>query len=675
VTRTIALALSAALLAAAGSAQNVDPAASVPATAVPETVAGSVGAPPSVQTFDQPAPGARSPRNASYDIDVRLDHAARTLRGRETLRWRNISSRPAAELQFHLYWNAWRNRDSTWMRERRFVTGYTPPRDDAWGSIDVDAIRLHRADGTVTDLTDQIRFVAPDDGNAADRTVMTVPSPVSIAPNGTAEIEIEWRARIPRPFARTGYIDDYYFIAQWFPKIGVLEDGGWNTHQFHAVSEFYSDFGVYDVAITVPRDFVVGASGREIGRAENGDGTMTARYHAEDIHDFAWTASPRFIDVRRTFQHPALNRVEMRLLLQPEHAGQEDRHFDAAAATLRYFGEWFGPYPYDYLTIVDPAFQSGSGGMEYPTLITAGTRWIAPRAIAVPQSVTIHEAAHQWWYGVVATNEFEAAWMDEGLTMFGEPRITEEMDQANRLAIRFFGGFLPWVIDDIALRRETNGNRLPTYRLAAEADAPATATFRYWPASATPISYDKTALWMHTLERHLGWPVVQQILSTYFERWKFRHPQPAHLFAIANEVTGSDFSWFFDQVHGGSNTFDYAVQELVSERTGEDPYVTTVVVQRLGEGTFPVDVVTTFEDGRQVREHWDGRDRRVMYVYERPARALTAQVDPRRVLLLDVNYTNNTRTLAPRAGEASLKWSLKWMGWLQDLMLTYAFFV
>ena len=595
--------------------------------------------------------------------------------GRETLRWRNISSHTATELQFHLYWNAWRNRDSTWMRERRFVVGYTPPRDDAWGSIDVDAIRIRQAEGTVTNVTDQARFTAPDDSNASDRTVMTAPTPAPIAPNETVDIEIEWHAKVPRPFARTGYIDDYYFIAQWFPKIGVLEDAGWNTHQFHAVSEFYADFGVYDVAITVPREFVVGASGRETDRRENDDGTVTVRYRGEDIHDFAWTASPHFIDARRTFQHPALNRVEMRLLLQPEHAGQEDRHFDAAAATLRHFGEWFGPYPYDHLTIVDPAYQSGSGGMEYPTLITAGTRWLAPRAVTTPESVTIHEAAHQWWYGVVATNEFEAAWMDEGLTMFGEPRVTEAVGAPNRLAVRFFGGFVPWVIDDIRLRRETNGNRLPTYRLAAEADAPAMPTFRYWPATAAAISYDKTALWLHTLERHLGWPVVQRILATYYERWKFRHPRPEHLFAVATEIAGRDLSWFFDQVYRGSNTFDYAVQELVSERNGEGQYRTTVVARRSGEGTFPVDVVTTFEDGRQKREHWDGRDRRVTYVYEHPSRALSAQVDPQRVLLLDVDYTNNSRSLAPRAAEASLKWSLKWMAWLQDLMLSYGFFV
>ncbi len=112
-----------------------------------------------------------------------------------------------------------------------------------------------------TDLTSEQRYLAPDDGNAADRTVMAVTLPFAVQPEETLDIEVEWTGKIPRPFARTGYVDDYYFIAQWFPKIGVLEDAGWNTHQFHSHTEFYSDYGVYDVRITAPREFVVGATG------------------------------------------------------------------------------------------------------------------------------------------------------------------------------------------------------------------------------------------------------------------------------------------------------------------------------------------------------------------------------------------------------------------------------
>ena len=622
-----------------------------------------------VQTFDQPAAGARSPRNASYDIDVRLDHPARTLTGRETIRWRNLASSPATELRFHLYWNAWRDVESTFMRERQLAAGFTPPRDDAWGSVTVMKVT---AGGT--DLSAQQRFLAPDDGNTADRTVMAVPLPQPVQPNEMIEINVEWTAKIPRPFARTGYVGDYYFIAQWFPKLGVFENRGWNTHQFHAATEFYSDYGVYDVRMTVPAGFVLGASGRQVGRTANADGTETHRYSGEDIHDFAWTASPDYIEALRTFEHPSLPAVQMRLLLQPEHAGQASRHFDATAAALKYYGEFYGPYPYDAITIIDPAYQSGAGGMEYPTLFTAGSRWLAPPRVAVPQRVTIHEAGHQWWYGMVGSNEFEHAWMDEGLNTFSEARTMEAAAFPNYVGLRFFGGFVPWVIDDIQMVRATDLNRLTGYRDNAEADTPSSPTYRYWPSTATFITYNKTALWLHTLERRFGWPLFQKVMATYWERWRFRHPLPDDFFATVNEVTGEDMTWFFDQVYRSSNVFDYGIQEFRSTRH-EDGFRTVVVPRRFGEALHPVDVVTTFRNGETVTERWDGRDRRAIYTYDRPSQALSVQVDPARLLLLDVNYTNNSATLEPRAGDASLKWSLKWITWLQDLMLTYAFFV
>ncbi|MGE0446281.1 MAG: M1 family metallopeptidase [Vicinamibacterales bacterium] len=632
------------------------------------------------QTWDQPAGAALSPRNASYEIEVTLDHATRTLRGRETLRWRNISANPAGELQFHLYWNAWRNADSTWLRERR-LGGGAPPRPDMFGSIDVTSIRLRRESDTSLDLTPQLRFISPDDGNSDDRTVFSVPLPAPVAPLQDAIVDIEWTAKIPRPFARTGWIDDYYFIAQWFPKIGVLEDEGWNTHQFHSPTEFYADFGVYDVRITVPGGFVLGASGKRVEQTPNSDGTVTHRYRGEDIHDFAWTASPHYLDLSREFTHPTLPKVNVRLLLLEEHRHLEERYFQITFDTLQRYGEWFGAYPYDHVTVVDPSYQGGNGGMEYPTLFTGRSNLLTPENVQVPESTTAHEAGHQWWYGIVATNEFEHAWMDEGINTYATARVIEEAFPDNVVERRYFRGFIPWAFRDIPVKRATDGNRLPGYRPAARSDVPATPTYRYWPGTAGLITYNKTALWLHTLENMVGWPVMQQTLATYFDRWKFRHPQPDDFFAIVNETTGQDFTWFFDEVYRTSRVFDYAIQDFSSVGGRQSAvgsgstFRTTVVVQRVGDGVFPVDVVTTFRGGEQVTERWDGRGQRAMWTYERPEQAVSVEVDPRRVLLLDVNYTNNSRTLEPRAGEAALKWAMKWMVWLQDAMVTYAFFV
>jgi len=610
---------------------------------------------------------ARSPRNASYSITARLDPAARTIVGSEVIQWRNITSAPATELQLHLYWNAWKDTRSTFMRERALGGGgaESTRRPDEWGRIDIGTIAVAGVERTAAR-----RFIAPDDDNAEDETVMAVPLAAPIAPGASVAIAVTWTAHVPRTFARTGAVGNFFFVAQWFPKLGVLQDGGWNCHQFHASTEFFSDYGVYDVSLTVPAGWTVGATGVERERRDSAGETLH-RFYQEDVHDFAWTTSPDYIERTARFEHPALPPVDMRLLLQPEHASQAERHFDATRTTLRYYGEWFGAYPYGHITIVDPAYQSGAGGMEYPTLFTAGTRWLAPARVTTPEGVTVHEAGHQFWYGIVGNNEFEDAWMDEGFNTFSTARAIAQVYDPNYLALRYFGGFVPWVITDIALSRETEGNRLAGYRRDARSDVQSTPSFRYFPTTGGSITYNKTALWLNTLERWIGWPALQKIMAAHFARWQFRHPAPQDFFAIANELGGRDLNGFFDQVYRSSNVFDYGVQSLASEHDGER-YRTTVVVRRYGEAIFPIDVLVTFANGDRAVEKWDGVDRWKLYTYERPARARSAQIDPDRVLLLDVNVTNNSITLEPKTDAASRKGELTWMVWLQDCLLTWA---
>jgi Peptidase family M1 domain len=639
---------------------------------------------------------ARSPRNASYAITVRLDPASRTLQGNELLTWRNLSSIPATSLRFHLYYNAWRNTRSTWIRER-LLAGDTEiaerPAAD-WGWSDITSLKLVATSGAPIDVTSTLRFIAPDDGNADDRTVAEVPLATPVAPGQTINVQISWSSRVPRTFARTGAIGNYYFLAQWFPKIGVLQDSGWNCHQFHAGTEFFSDFGIYDVRLTVPRGWIVGASGSERSRRDEADGTTTHNYYGEDIHDFAWTTSPDYVERIERFEHETLPAVTMRLLLQPEHVGQEARHFAATRAALKYYGEWYGPYPYGHITVIDPAWQSGAGGMEYPTLFTAGSRWIVPRQVTQPEGVTVHEAGHQFWYGIIATNEFEHAWMDEGFNTFSTARAIDQFFGPQFFSKRYFGGFVPWVFDDLQLIRAVDGNRLAGYRRDAHSDVQATPSWRYWPGTGGSITYNKTSLWLHTLERTLGWETLQRILSTYFKRHAFRHPEPQDFFAVANEVSGRDLTPFFDQVYRSANVFDYGVDVFESERISDrgyfgesgrqafatdqrsnDQYRTTLVVRRFGDGVLPVDVRVVFENNQDVRWRWDGRDTWKLFQVDRPVRAVSAQVDPDRTLLLDVNDTNNSRSLAPKTKQAARRWSLTWLIWLQDHLLTYGFFI
>jgi hypothetical protein len=625
------------------------------------------------------AAAARSPRNANYRLQAVLDPATHRILGSGRLTWRNITRTPTSELRFHLYWNAWRDTNSTWMREQQFGRNRALARRPTgdFGGIDVSILAVGGQN-----LVDRATFIAPDDGNPDDRTVLRVPLDRPVGPGETIDIDLAWESRVPRTFARTGRIGEYYFVAQWFPKIGVLEEAGWNCHQFHAATEFFADFGSYDVSLTVPRDWVVGATGREASVADGRAGGTIHRFIEDDVHDFAWTTSPAFVERRERFDEAGLPSVDMRLLLQPEHVDQAERHFSATRAALKYYGTWFGPYPYAQITVVDPvtivhaaAQGESTGGMEYPTLFTAGTRRHVSWRGTQPESVTVHEAGHQFWYGIVATNEFEHAWMDEGLNTYSTARVLQEAFPDRFVTVeRYFGGLLPWAYPDATWSRAVDGNRLNAFRPVASFDDQSVPTWTYWPGSASAITYNKTALWLASLERMIGWPAMQKVMATYFARGAFRHPAPAEFFAVVNEVTGQDLTWFFDAVHRSSASFDYRVAQVTSATRADGEFEHAVVVRRLGEGVFPVSTRVTFADGSTRDLAWDGRARWQAFTVTGPSRVARVEIDPDRVLLLDLNYTNNSWSAAPRAAEASAKWALRWLTWAQELVLTYAFF-
>lgn len=635
---------------------------------------------------------------------MQLDRETRMLVGTQKVRWRNIQAVATDELWFHLYWNGWRNNRSTWFLEDglRGRSDLGDRIDDGdWAWIEVDSASL--IDGrTSVDLMHTARFVAPDDGNSDDRTVWVVDLPAPVEPGEEVEVELAWRAKIPRTFARTGFRGDFFFLAHWFPKLGVFEPQGWNCYQYHASTEYFSDYGTYDVEMTVPAGFVVGATGRRVGETDNGDGTVTHRHRQEDVHAFTWTTSPDFIEVLDRFEVPELPPVDIRLLIQPEHRRQAARHLHATKAALLSFGTWFGPYPYGHVTVVDPAWGSGAGGMEYPTLFTAGTRLFNPFGGGSPEGVTIHEAGHQFWYGLVGNNEFEDAWLDEGLNTYSTNRTMFHTYGPRTFVHRFFSppgvdrsGFLPLLLTGFTHGGSPYGNRVGRYRKYADIDRQDTPSYLYHPGGGSALSYSKTALWLATLERFLGWDKLQPAMSGFFHEWRFRHPAPEDFFAALEQGTGEELDWFVDQVFRSSERFDYAIDSvksvefvvegyveggekgpvLVQGSDGDETlYRTEVVVRRHGSGIFPVDILLVFEDGEELRVPWHGQDRWRLVVAERAAKLEYAQVDPESVLLLDLDRTNNSRLLEGEGGRPAIKWASRWLVWMQDFLSMLSFF-
>jgi hypothetical protein len=616
-------------------------------------------------------PAQESPRSlaiASYDIEARLDVVSYTITAKQILTWRNAGGDAAPDLYFHLYLNAFANNRSTFMREAAEPgRKWQESKPDGWGYQHVTRLVVEG-----DDRTNAIEYVHPDDDNVDDRTVIRVPLLRPIGSGERARIEIHFVAKLPKIMARSGYAGPFALVAQWFPKIGVYEDGAWNCHQYHVASEFYSDFGSYDVRLTVPSESVVGATGALAAELDNGDGSKTVRYHAENVHDFAWTLDPRFVEVTDRFED-----TQLRLLLQPRHLSQATRHLDAVKAAMRAYRDWYGPYPYPQLTIVDPGPGGrGAGGMEYPMLITVGTTWWMPASLRLPEVIAVHEFGHQYWYGMVANNEFEEAWLDEGINSYVEGLIMEdaygpEGSYADLLGIK---------VGSLAL------NRL-NYLAVAQQDPITRSAWRFLDRqSYVGISYGKTSLVLATLERYLGGQRMRAALRYYFERWRFRHPRGKDFIAAVNQVAEEDLGWFFDQTLATGDVLDYAVGRVRTEEVPgfagtqvpptpasaatlatEKRYRNEVVIERRGTVQMPVEVAIGFADGSETAEWWDGRDRWRRFESMGTQPVEYAIVDPNGKLPLDVDLLNNSR-MRSSGTRGVIRLAGRWGFWFQNLM-------
>ncbi|HJZ84157.1 MAG TPA: M1 family metallopeptidase, partial [Polyangia bacterium] len=628
-------------------------------------------------------PGPLSRRIANYRIAVELDADKHRLTAREHLEWHNATTSPATQLEFHLYMNAFKNENTTLMREGRLGEGRAVRVPDHWGSIDVRSIRLGAVDLRPQALVQHCieeQPVTPD--CPKDETVMDLPLPEPVAPGDVIDLDIEFDVQLPNVIERTGYADRFHMIGQWFPKIAVYEPapGGearWNCHQFHADSEFFADFGEYVVELTVPARYLVAATGVRVEERDTPGGKKTYLYHAEDVHDFSWTADPDFRVAHDTFED-----VELSLLY---HAGGERgiaREFAIAKASLGYLGRVAFPYPYRTLTIVEPTAKGlNAGGMEYPTLITTLPNFAIPRgAFMVLEDTTAHEFGHQYWYGMLASNEFEEAWLDEGVNTYVTGLVLDEQFGRDRSNLDLYGLWSSGVhADHVRSARNAGFDALETF------------AWRFAPGRYDVVYY-KTSASLRTLEGYLGHERMMAALGAYARAWRFRHPHAQDFFDAFSRASGEDLSWFFEPAFRGTEVLDYEIAELHSqehkpllglfdrdgkrvevkpesvEKPKEKPqYDTEVLVHRIGDFRFPVEVLVTFEDGSSERVRWDGRDRWKRFLVSRPAAATAATVDPDGKVILDVNWLNNSRRSAPNTGPARrMQWGLAF--WVQNLM-------
>ena len=602
-----------------------------------------------------------SERITGYLIDVKLDTEAKSVSGTMEAFWVNNTSDTVPDIRMHLYMNAFRNNRTTFYREYGGSPG-SGDKNPGW----IEIKSFIRDDGT--DLLPVMEFISPDDGNNEDKTVVRVPLAKPALPGDTVAVIIAFETKLPSNIIRTGFAGDFYFVAQWFPKFGVYEParegktgrGAWNCHQFHGYSEFYSNHSVYDVKITLPADHITGSCGKLISEKAD-SGLKTQVFRAEDIVDFAWTAWPGY-----TVHKDKWNHIEITLLVPESRTEQVDRHFTAVKNALEYLTANVGPYPWDYMTIVDPPFSgSGASGMEYTTLFTSQSSDVMPEFINIPEMVTIHEFGHAYFMGILASNEFEEPWLDEGVNTYWEARIMDH----------FYGPNSGWIDHRFFKVSDKSVGRLPYVMSPARQIATNREySWNYPRGSYFILSYQKAATVFHTLTGIIGEETMNNAFREYYSEWAFRHPTGRDFINVVSKVVrkehgdkfGPDMNWFFDQTLYGNGICDYRVSQIDNrkyrkpegrmdyndepkdEDTGTDSLYTAVaMVDRVGEVMLPVEVLIHFTNGDEVLEVWDGRERYKDFTYTGFRQIEWVKIDPGYKIAMDVNMVNNSMSESP----------------------------
>jgi hypothetical protein len=400
---------------------------------------------------------------------------------------------------------------------------------------------------------------------------------------------------------------------------------------------------------------VIGASGVQISSVNNADGTKTVTYHGDDIHDFAWTVSPRYKVKESTYQ-AQMGPIQLRFLMQPAHWKHVERHERIIRESLDRFEKWYGPYPYKTLTVVDPEPDSAAGGMEYPTFITGDDSWLLPNGLYFIELVVEHEFGHQYWYGMVATNEFEDAWLDEGINSYTEVKVMDDIVGKNT-SILNLGGI------SLGEREEQRFS----YIGVADRDPMAQKAYDYYSFNSYGgVTYGKTASVLLTLEGIIGEDTIAKAMRAYFMKYRFTHPTKEDFLKTLEEVSGKDLRWYFNQAVYGSQVLDYEVLNATSypldwfedkekkdspKKSKDDTiYQSYVSVYRKGDFVMPIEIEVKFDNGEKIRERWDGQSRWTRFGYQRKTKVLSAEIDPDHTIQLDRDNFNNSRLV-----EANLK--------------------
>lgn len=545
-------------------------------------------------------------QRVAYQIEARLDTAGHFIQASQSLRYFNYSPDTLGYVWFHLYPNAYRDQNTAFAREAKANEDYAFWRSEKGqrGYIEInhlgtDGRKLHYQYGD-------------------DLTKIKVPLPNPLAPGDSIDFVMEYKVIIPDFFSRMGHDGTHYEISQWYPKIAVYDQKGWHPDGYHYIGEFYGDYGSFDVGLTVPGDMKIGATGSELvapydSLEQPGDSGVYRFFYADGVHDFAWCADPGYRET--TAVH---NDVAIKVLCKKKSETKWKNVLQYARDALDYYGRWYGPYPYSTLTVCQGDIKAG-GGMEYPNLVIISMG--EDKITRTLESTVVHEIGHQWFYGLLGSNEMDEPWLDEGFTTFSEQRYFRE--KYGPKGTFWANPRLQKLLPD--LNMEYAGQLLHHSFYANRWEQPSASrasqsgeTLQY-----ALSAYFKPARMLWWLRDYLGDESFDRVMRAYFSRGRMKHVGAEDFYSVLDSVAGRQLSptvssWVTSTAH-----CDYSIDR--AETRGNSCALT---LTRKGEFNIPVIIQAVDQTGKSYNQFWGGLKRDTVVQFAMGTALAGAAIDP-----------------------------------------------
>ncbi|MEM9981377.1 MAG: M1 family metallopeptidase [Bacteroidota bacterium] len=511
----------------------------------------------------------------NYEMEVDFDVNKHQFRGKQKIVYTNNSPDPLNKVFYHLYFNAFQPNSMMDVRSRTIADPDARVKDRI-SKLKEDEIGYHKI------------LSLKHDGKAVSYevvgTILEVTLNRPIKPNSTATFEMTFESQVPIQIRRSGRdnkegID--YSMAQWYPKMAEYDYEGWHAHPYVG-REFHGVWGNFDIKITIDSAYTIGGTGylqnpQEIGKGYQAAGKavkrpqgsrLTWHFKAPNVHDFVWAADRDYVHTQRTLE----NGTVLHFFYQPNVATNWQQLPDYMVKSFNLMNKTFGEYPYEQFSFI----QGGDGGMEYPM----ATLVVGEGALRSLVGVSVHESIHNWYYGVLATNESMYPWMDEGFTTYAEDYVMDQLFETNS-DNPFAGNY-----------------RAYYFLVASGKQEPLSTHADHFEENRTYgiSSYAMGALFLHQLSYVVGYETFLKGMKAYFEKWKFKHPNPTDFKRVMEKTADMELDWYFNYWIETTHTIDYGVKHVYSEGNK-----TKVTLEKVGKFPMPLDIWVTLKGGKLVR--------------------------------------------------------------------------